>query len=56
MSTPGIENALEHLSNWFADSASWRTAILLTKRVLHGHTVGQTALELSDLNAIGTVK
>ncbi len=36
---------LEHLSNWFAGSASWRTAFLLEKCVLHGHTVEQTALE-----------
>ncbi len=35
---------LEHLSNWFAGSASWRTAFLLEKCVLHGQTVEQTAL------------
>ncbi|QDT34943.1 hypothetical protein Mal48_42160 [Thalassoglobus polymorphus] len=35
---------LEHLSNWCTGSASWRTAILLMERVLHGHTAEQTAL------------
>ncbi len=38
-----------HLSNWFAGSASWRTAFLLEKRVLHGHTVEQTALVPSGM-------
>ncbi|QDT35132.1 hypothetical protein Mal48_44070 [Thalassoglobus polymorphus] len=41
---------LEHLSNWCSDSASWRAAILLEKRVphgqTHGHAIEQTALEL----------
>ncbi len=37
---------LKHLSNWFAGSASWRTAFLLEKCVLHGHTVEQTALKV----------
>ncbi|QDT31095.1 hypothetical protein Mal48_03260 [Thalassoglobus polymorphus] len=33
-------------SNWFAGFASWRTAYLLEKRVLHRHTVEQAALPL----------
>ncbi len=43
-STHSSMTPLEHLSNWFAGSASWRTAFLLEKCVLHGHTVEQTAL------------
>ncbi len=40
--------ALEHLSDWFAGPASWRTAFLLEKCVLHGQTVEQTALTLKE--------
>ncbi|WP_417850878.1 formylglycine-generating enzyme family protein [Thalassoglobus sp.] len=43
---------LEHLSNWFAGSASWRTAFLLEKYVLHGHTVEQTALGKFEVTQI----
>ncbi len=42
----GLFHCLEHLSNWFAGSASWRTAFSLKKCVLHGHTVEQTAPKL----------
>ncbi len=47
--SPRGRTRLEHLSNWFAGSASWRTAFFLEKCVLHGHTVEQTALEFSKM-------
>ncbi|WP_417849532.1 hypothetical protein [Thalassoglobus sp.] len=40
----GEAERLEHLSNWFAGSASWRTAFFLKKCVFHGQAVEQTAL------------
>ncbi len=44
---------LEHLSNWFAGSASWRTAFFLEKCVLHGQAVDQAALGIAKLHEAG---
>ncbi len=39
---------LKPLSNWRIGSGSWRTAIKWIKRVLHGQTIEQTALDFCD--------
>ncbi len=43
-SNSNVQVTLKPLSNWCTESASWRTAILMLKRVLHEHTVERTAL------------